>query len=248
MKKMNWFLWTLLLLIAPTLQSCDDDEGYSIGDFSWDWATVRTVGSGSYFLEGDRWGTIWPAATAIPNFKPVDGERIVAYFNPLYDDFQGYDVAVKMESVRPVLTKTVETLTPENEAEYGNDPIVIYQGDMWLGGHYLNLVFQQQVPMEKKHRISLVENSTDTYGEDGYVHLELRYNTYDDTTSYWQLSPVSFNLLPFYPSESENAVLKGFKIKINSKTNGERVLVLDLNQPVARPENGNNISAESHLK
>ncbi len=44
---------------------CDDD-GYSIGDFSWDWATVRTTGGGGYYLVGDRWGIIDPVATSIP--------------------------------------------------------------------------------------------------------------------------------------------------------------------------------------
>ena len=40
MKKFKWLLGILLLELVPMLQSCDDD-GYSIGDFSWDWATVR---------------------------------------------------------------------------------------------------------------------------------------------------------------------------------------------------------------
>ena len=68
----------LLLALVPMLQSCDDD-GYSIGDFSWDWATVRATGGGGYYLEGDRWGLIDPVATSIPWFKPVDGERVVAF-------------------------------------------------------------------------------------------------------------------------------------------------------------------------
>ena len=43
MKKFKWLLGILLLALVPMLQSCDDD-GYSIGDFSWDWATVRATG------------------------------------------------------------------------------------------------------------------------------------------------------------------------------------------------------------
>ena len=41
---------------------------------------------------------------------------------------------VKIEGIQEVLTKEVEDMTAENEEEFGNDPIVIYQGDMWLGG------------------------------------------------------------------------------------------------------------------
>ena len=54
MKKIKWLLGILLLALVPMLQSCDDD-GYSIGDFSWDWATVRATGGGGYYLEGDNW-------------------------------------------------------------------------------------------------------------------------------------------------------------------------------------------------
>ena len=62
MKKFKWLLGILLLALVPMLQSCDDD-GYSIGDFSWDWATVRATGGGGYYLEGDNWGVIDPVAT-----------------------------------------------------------------------------------------------------------------------------------------------------------------------------------------
>lgn len=241
MKKLNWLFMLLLLGLMPALQSCDnDDDGYSIGDIGWDWATVRTTGGGGYYLEGDQWGSIFPLSTSIYWFRPVDGERIVAYFNPLQDNYGDYDVAVKMEGVREVLTKKVEDLTAANEADFGNDPIVIYQGDMWLGGKYLNLIFEQNIPQSKKHRISLVKNTTVQPADDGYVHLELRYNTYKDETGYRQWAYVSYDLSEFYPTpqpkEGTSSAIKGFKVKINSKTNGERVLTLDLKDKVAVPE------------
>ena len=63
---------------------------------------------------------------------------------------------VKIEGIQEVLTKEVEDMTAENEEEFGNDPIVIYQGDMWLGGKFLNIIFHQYLPRSEKHRISLV--------------------------------------------------------------------------------------------
>lgn len=251
MKKSSLFLFAMLFALLPVLQSCSDDDGYSIGDIGRDWATVRTTGGGGYFLIGDTWGSMWPAATSIPWFKPVDGERAIVLFNPLQDNFEGYNVAVKVERIYPVLTKTVEELTAENNEEYGNDPITIYEGDMWLGGTYLNLIFQQRIPTKEKHRISLVRNTTESYEEDGYVHLELRYNTYKDESDYWQLAPVSFNVGEFYSTVLAGySNLKGFKVKINSKVNGERILVLDLKNPVAVPKSvhGINDSFQSALK
>lgn len=113
-------------------------------------------------MVGDRWGIIDPVATSIPWFKPVDGERVVSFFNPLADMSDEKGVQVKMEGIQEVLTKEVEEMTAENEEEFGNDPILIYQGDMWLGGKFLNIIFRQNLPRSEKHRISLVENKIGT--------------------------------------------------------------------------------------
>lgn len=250
-----------MLTLMSALQSCDDD-GYSIGDFSWDWATVRTTGSGGYYLEGDNWGMIEPVATSIPWYKPVDGERVSVFFNPLADMTDKKGVQAKMEGIERLLTKNVEVVAnKEDSLKYGNDPITIYEGDMWLGGKFLNVVFRQNLPRSEKHLISLVQDKTqasaggettssvvsqsDTetptaeVGDDGYVHLELRYNTYGDETKYQGWGKVSFNLDSVYPSiasTTDKPAFKGFKVTIHSRTNGEGVVVtLDIDQPVGVP-------------
>ena len=76
----------------------------------------RATGGGGYYLEGDNWGVIDPVATSIPWFKPVDGERVVAFFNPLYDMEGGKGVQVKMEGIQELLTKPVEDMSTEEEA------------------------------------------------------------------------------------------------------------------------------------
>ena len=121
MKKFNWLLVMLLLALVPALQSCDDD-GYSIGDIGWDWATVRATGGGGYYLEGDRWGMIDPVASSIPWYKPVDGERVVAFFNPLADTDKG--AQVKFEGIQEVLTKEVEDMTTQKRNHFSNRCIV----------------------------------------------------------------------------------------------------------------------------
>lgn len=251
MKKFNWLLGVLLLALIPVLQSCDDDDGYSIGDFSLDWATVRTTGGGAYYLEGDSWGIIDPVTTAIPWYKPVDGERVIAFFNPLADLESKDGVQVKMEGIQDILTKDVEELTKENEEEFGNDAIVIYEGYMWLGGKYLNLIFRQDLPQSQKHRISLVENKeVPADNTDGYIRLELRYNTYDDVTGYWGWGKVSYNLEKYYPTpeQREESKLKGFKVKINSEKNGERTLILDFDHPVAVPDAAKDAHSTSFIR
>ena len=183
MKKFNWILMTLMVFFATTtFQSCDNSDGYSIGDIGASWATVRVLGGNSYYLDSDRFGTLWISADAARWYKPVDGERVVSYFNPLVDDYNGYDMAIKLEAIYPILTKKVEEITSNNEEDFGNDPIVIMEGDLWVSNGYMNVVFRQNVPANEKHRISLVQGELIDGDSEEYVYLALRYNTYNDKT------------------------------------------------------------------
>lgn len=231
MKRIYTFLMmaTVCLLAMPLLQSCDkDDDHYSIGDFTPPlWATVRTTGN-AFYLDCDVWGTLWPVNLDLGWYEPLDGQRVIVSFNPLWDNYEGFDHAVKILSMMEVLTKQIETLTPENEKELGNDPLYIVKGDLGISGGYLNVVFQQNLPLmsSTKHRISLVrpENDEGLYGDDGYIRLELRYNNYGDVSGHRRPAYVSFNLnsLNIQPDT------KGILIRLNSEVNGKVELLYDL--------------------
>ena len=60
--------------------------------------------------------------------------------------------------------------------------------------------------------------------QDGYIHLEYRYNTYADTTGYWRNGAVSFNL----KSLKITSETKGIKVK--SAKNGEKEVSFDLKE------------------
>ena len=262
MKKFNYLL-AMLLLLVPALQSCDDDDDvYYVNPYysnSWDWGTVYTTGGGGYYVEGDNYGKLVPT-TSLSWFQPVNGQRVVAFFNPVTTLKDG--ILVDVNGIQEVLTKSVEEMTSDTEEEYGNDPIRIYQGDMWLGGKFLNIIFEQNLPVNEKHRISLVRSVTNTdatdtssseegsiLDSDGYVNLELRYNTYNDVTGKYSWGFVSYNLESFYEmTEYTNGTMKGFKVKIHSQDNGEGVIVvLTFEQPVGVPEKVNEIHAMSSL-
>ena len=55
MKKLNLLLLAFLAVMGVTFQSCDDDDGYSLGDVAVDWATVNVKGAHVYDFTGDRW-------------------------------------------------------------------------------------------------------------------------------------------------------------------------------------------------
>ena len=87
MKKLNLLLLAFLAVMGVTFQSCDDDDGYSLGDVAVDWATVNVKGAHVYDFTGDRWGQIWPATTDYFWYSPIDGQRVILYFNPLKRSF-----------------------------------------------------------------------------------------------------------------------------------------------------------------
>ena len=232
MKKLHWLVLMMCLAVLPALQSCDDSDGYSIGDLSYpNWATVRVTGN-AFYLNSDTWGTLWPINTNMGWYQPVDGQRMVTIFNPIYDNYGEYDHAVKIERIWHALTKGVEPLTAENEEEYGNDPVFIYKGDITISGGYMNIIFMQNLPKnsETKHRISLVQRAEnaevpldDEASDDGYIHLELRYNDYDDLSGIRAAGLVSFNLKDLdITSET-----KGIKLKLNSEVNKEVEITFD---------------------
>ena len=237
MKKLHGLFMAICLAVIPALQSCDDVEGYSLGDMTPPlWATVRVTGS-AFYLDCDVWGTLWPVNTNMGWYNPADGQRVITTFNPLWDNYEGFDHAVKILTLEQVLTKEVETLTPENDGDFGNDPV--YGASMGISGGYMNLYFTQNLPAKTRHRISLVRPADDKelYGEDGYIHLELRYNTYDDVTGIPQPAVVSYNL----NSLDITSETKGIKLKLNSGEDGETEVVFERESPDDNTEKMRNL-------
>ncbi|MDR0961262.1 MAG: NigD-like protein [Mediterranea sp.] len=246
-------LLACVAITLPMLQACDDDKGYPVDALAADWATIRTTGS-AFYLDSDEWGTCWPVNLNLGHYKAVDGKRALLFFSPIYDNFEGYDHAVKIIEINDALTKSAEKLTEENTDTLGNDGVYIFKGDMSVSNGYLNIIFQQNLPKspDTKHRISLVadpayftdnKEGRETDAEnpgvdaDGYVHVELRYNSYGDTSGYYRPALVSFNLSPLnFPADS-----KGLKIKLNSEVNGPIEVTFDSHTNIAANRNTTNM-------
>ena len=243
MRKLHWLLMAVCLAVMPALQSCDDNDGYSVGDFTPPlWATVRVTGN-AFYLDCDVWGKLWPVNVDMGWYEPVDGQRVLTMFTPLSDKYEDYDHAVKLLRLQDVLTKEVEAMTPEDEEEFGNDPVRIYHGDIGISGGYMNIIFLQNLPSKTKHRISLVhpqENSAEPLADDGYIHLELRYNAYDDLTGVRDYGAVSYNL----SNLNITSETKGIKLKLNSEVNGEVELTFNLK---GANNDGSNVEKAANL-
>lgn len=225
MKKLNLFLLLLVLVLIPTLQSCDSDDGYSLDNFTIAMVTVKKdAGKVPYFVS-DNGNKLWASASLVPYRELEDGTRLMASFTILSDKQGEFDHYVRLNDYSKVLTKGVIQLTTANKDSIGDDKVRIT--DMWVSGDYLNVEFQMNLPNANKHRVNLVKNTTVTDPADGYIHLEYRYNDMDDVTSYLAHSIVSFRLGDLSNSVSKS---KGLKIRINSAVNGEKIIQFDYKQ------------------
>ena len=147
MKKITCVLSMMCLAVCLAFQSCNDDEGYSLGDFTApQLATVRTVGGNAFYLDCDVWGTCWPVNTDMGWYLPIDGQRVVTIFNPLWDNYGEYDHAVKILEIQNVLTKRVELMAPQDEDKFGNEAVPTTADGITIGNGYLNVSFVERLP------------------------------------------------------------------------------------------------------
>jgi hypothetical protein len=191
MKPLKFLLFFTVLSLVLT--SCFDDEGYSLDKFWVDIATVDNAeGDEAFFLELDDSTLLWTAASAIPYYKPKDGQRVIANYTILADKTKTgmYDYDVKLNDVYEVLTKGIFQITPQKQDSIGNDSVQI--NDIWVGSKYLNVEFVYQ-GYNAIHYINLVSDASKSYA-DGKVHLEFRHNNRDDFAMYNYWGLVSFDI------------------------------------------------------
>lgn len=99
---------------------------------------------------------------------------------------------------------------------------------IWIANGYLNVIFRQNRPIDAPHLVNLVYNTLETPEEDGYVHLEFRYNTHDDLSGRWGDGAVSFNL-----NTIDFEGKKGLKLKLNSAVNGEVEITFNIKETMS---------------
>ena len=115
-----------------------------------------------------------------------------------------------------VPVQEVLSLNVENVDSIGNQ--VVQVRDIWPSDDYLNVRFMLNYPNPQKPILNLVFNEMIPLVDDGYAHLELRYNS---NGSAGRLVPgmVSFKLGKYGPS---NSSLKGLKVLVKTSAGNEK--------------------------
>ncbi|MDD2284612.1 MAG: NigD-like protein [Paludibacter sp.] len=196
---------TVLLLAGVLFSGCRDDD-YSPDNYWVDIATVENPQKKSdFFLRLDDSTRLWTEESDISNYRPSDGQRVIAYYSVLSDK-RGtgyYDYDVKLNDVFEVLTKGIFKMTPEKQDSIGNDPVHV--SDMWIGSKFLNVEFYY-LGYSKTHYINLVSDSTKTYADDK-IHLEFRHNANNDDPFHKRWGIVSFDISSLQASTADSVNL-----------------------------------------
>ncbi|WP_080905584.1 NigD-like protein [Parabacteroides sp. Marseille-P3160] len=191
-----------ILLASMTLNSCSDD-GYSLGDFWVEVATVYQEGDDWYSLTLDDGTTLWPAS---PLYRPAGlkyNQRVLVDYTILSDSMSGFDHYIKVNALQKILTKEVaENKGVENDSIYGTDPVKIY--NLWTGDGFLNIDFGFNAGGGVSHFVNLLQDSTSSASPYAF---EFRHNAYDDHASYGQRGLVAFKLPDFETGEEEITLL-----------------------------------------
>lgn len=176
------------------LTGCFDDNENS--DKYWvDIATVENPDQkNEFFFRLDNNTLMWTEASVLANYKPADGQRIIANYTILSNKKATglYDYDVRINDIYEVLTKGIFSVTPATQDSIGNDSIYVEEKSVWVGSNYLNVEFLYQ-GYNKTHFINLVVDSLKTYN-DGKIHLEFRHNANNDEPVYNQRGVASFDL------------------------------------------------------
>jgi len=185
----------ILSLIVPLFVACDfdHDDDYVVQNYYVDIATVKNPDSlSTFFFRLDNDKLMWTATTNYYNYRPKDGQRIVAYYSILSDKRATglYDYDVRLNNAYTVLTKGIFKISPSTQDSIGNDSISI--SEIWMGSDYLNVEFRY-IGYNQIHYINLVSDASKIY-TDGKVHLEFRHNANGDTPNYYRQGIVSFDL------------------------------------------------------
>ena len=215
------FIGILLLFLVI---SCNDDVNSNENNRI-DIATVENPTLSTTFnFRLDDGSLMYTNTTGLLNYKPVDGQRIIANytfietldksFEPSVAIYTGKNV--KLNDVYEILTKGIFKIKPAQQDSIGNDQIEIK--NIWIGSDYLNVEFVY-LGYNKKHFINLVSDDSKTY-TDNKVHLEFRHNANSDYPSNSNWGMVSFDLKTL--KENHNPT-DSVKLLIHTKEYGSTI-------------------------
>lgn len=228
---MKTFKFIILLFICIFIAtSCNDDDGYSLGEFRVNMATVKELESAdNFYLQLDNGSKLWiavPAVVGTPKY-----ERVIINYTLLSDSIDGYDHMIRLNGISSILTKDIAYIDPDDEVKQdsiGNDPIKIIS--IWEGGDYMNIKFGFNYGETKQHLISLIADEPDFDITSEPIKLTFRHNKFNDPERYAIQDYVCYNLKPYKDAAiaAERDKIT-FEVKVLDFKNEEKTYTVEYN-------------------
>lgn len=214
----QFVLATMLLLMGVfVVSACGNDESYPDSTVTIAMADVEKPPQydAPYFVLDNR-EKLWVVQSAVSYRDLKGGQRIFGSYSLLEPGKDGFNYYVRLNDYTMVPIQNIIDLTLDNVDSIGNDEVQIRE--IWPSPEYLNVRFMLNYPNPQQPILNLAVNRMIPLADDGYAHLELRYNS---NGSNGRLVPglVSFELAGYKP---ENSNLKGLKILVNTLSEGEK--------------------------
>ncbi|MBV5282003.1 MAG: NigD-like N-terminal domain-containing protein [Paludibacter sp.] len=203
MKKLLTGIIVLFLII-----SCNNDD---VNSNDKNWQAIATVENPTLATEFnfrlDNGDLMHTNTTALLNYKPKDGQRIIANYSiiePTLPASSTIKSNVRLNDAYEILTKGIFKIKPAQQDSIGNNEIEIKS--IWVGSDYLNVEFVY-LGYNKNHYINLVSDDAKTY-TDNKVHLEFRHNANSDYPSSSKWGMASFDLRSLKVNHNPNDSVK----------------------------------------
>ncbi|WP_455671449.1 NigD-like protein [Phocaeicola sp.] len=212
------FFMAVLLIGVSAFYGCgNDDDDYPKATIAIGMATVERPPQydAPYFVL-DNGKKMWVVQSLVPYQDLKAGERIFGNYSLLQPGEDGFNYNIRLNDYTMVPVQEVIDLNVENVDSIGNNSVQVR--NMWPSVDYLNVRFMLNYPNPQRPILNLAFNEMIPLENDGYAHLELRYN---NNGSQGRLVPgmVSFKLGKYGPSNTE---LKGLKVLVKTSDNGEK--------------------------
>lgn len=211
-------LGAILLFIGVfAFSACGNDESYPQSTVTIGMADVQKPPQyDAPYLVLDNGEKLWVVQSAMPYQDLKPGERIFGNYSLLEPGKDGFNYNIRLNDYTMVPIQDIIDLTPDNVDSIGDKKVQVK--DMWPTAKYLNVRFMLNFPNPQQPILNLVVNRMIPLVDDGYAHLELRYNN-NGSNGRLVLGLVSFRLGDYTPEESD---LKGLKILVNTVSEGEK--------------------------
>lgn len=193
--KLKIQLWTLVfatLIFVVGCSSSDETENY--------WYNYGTyldsdLSDEGFIMKMDNGDTLIPISVDYIQDGIVDGSRVIPIYTIVTEE--GNIINAKISKIEEILTKPIIQLTEEIADSIGDDPVTVWDDNVWFSENHLNVIFTY-LGANKVHSINLVKPIEVELDDEGRQILEFRHNDNGDFNNIQYTGIVSFDMSSLY--------------------------------------------------